>query len=139
MSDTIEATVHRHADDAFSDHEMTVKHENGIYRHLRFVKPGTWMYGFDIVTWPGHLFVGGDIESFTFARVNDMIPFFAHAEINPHYWSEKLVAPRGQESVKVYDERPEDADPDDPTPWQWDYHFLLTCFALVRGVAMYRG
>ncbi len=35
------------------EHRMTVLHDSGIYRHLRFQKPGTVIGQFDIVTWPG--------------------------------------------------------------------------------------
>jgi hypothetical protein len=38
-------------------HEMTVKHEDGLYRHLVFADPGGNFYRFDIVTWPHNLFL----------------------------------------------------------------------------------
>jgi hypothetical protein len=76
-------------------HEVTVLRDDGLYRHLRCQAPDTWMYGFEIVTWPGYLFIGGDIEDFVFARTADMFDFFekgsADSEgINPHYWAQKL-------------------------------------------------
>ena len=36
-----------------AEHELTVRRDDGLYRHLRFQKPGTWIYGFDLITWPG--------------------------------------------------------------------------------------
>ena len=84
------------------DHVMTVLHDDGLYRHIRFAKPGTGIYRFDLVTWPGHLSITGDLESFTFRRVEDMFDFFASgADINPGYWGEKVIAGR---PIRVFDE-----------------------------------
>jgi len=81
------------------EHRLDVRHDDGIYRHLHFAKPGTVIYHFDIVTWPGHLAITGDGGDFLFARTKDMVEFFMYRQgqrltINRHYWSEKLVAPR---------------------------------------------
>jgi len=78
-----------------ADHEMTVIHDDGIYRHLRFQKPGTYTYGYDIVTWPGFLAYTGDMGEFMFSRLPDMFAFFASetGSINPDYWGEKLKGP----------------------------------------------
>jgi hypothetical protein len=72
-------------------HVMTVLHDDGVYRHIRFKAPGTGFYWFDLVTWPGHLSITGDMGAYTFARVNDMFTFFYGHEINPGYWGEKVV------------------------------------------------
>ncbi len=93
-----------------AEHEMTVLHDDGLYRHLRFAKPqphGIW-YWFDLITWPGVLQVRGDIgESYTFSHLSDMFEFFRSrsGEINAHYWSywsEKLDG--GRTSAKEYSE-----------------------------------
>lgn len=78
-----------------AEHELTVLHDDGLYRHLRFQKPGTSMYHFDLITWPGHLTITGDCGSFQFSRTADMFEFFSltHGGINPGYWSQKLRAP----------------------------------------------
>lgn len=92
--------VHERFVDDTSDHKLTVLRDDGLYRHLRFQKPGTSIYRFDIVTWPGYLAFVGDAGDFVFARTADMLEFFvpegreSTAGINPQYWSEKLVAPR---------------------------------------------
>lgn len=81
-----------------SKHEMTVKLDNGIYRHLRFSQPNSSNMWFDIVTWPGFLAYAGDMGSFVFTRLPDMFQFFrtdAEKEglgINLGYWGEKLEA-----------------------------------------------
>jgi hypothetical protein len=95
-----------------AEHQMTVRHDDGLYRHLRFQKPGTWVYGFDLVTWPGYLAVVGDAGDFMFARIADMFEFFGPKGarggfederwgINPHYWSEKLQGP-GHDPAREY-------------------------------------
>lgn len=78
-----------------TDHKMTVLldtlDDGTPYRHIRFAKPGTNMWSFNLVTWPGHLSIGGDLESFTFRRLHDMFAFF-RGSVNPGYWGEKIVA-----------------------------------------------
>jgi len=88
------------------DHEMTVLHEDGLYRHLRFRKPagGYSEYWFDLVTWPGVLVIRGDMETFAFSRAEDMLAFFRECgRVNPGYWGEKLLAPRSRD-VRRYSE-----------------------------------
>lgn len=77
------------------EHRMTVLHDDGLYRHLRFAKPGTGMWSWSLVTWPGHLAVSGDIgDGWVFEREDDMLQFFGRnghqSGINPSYWAEKL-------------------------------------------------
>jgi hypothetical protein len=78
--------------------EMTVLHDEGLYRHLKF-KDATGWFGYTLVTWPGHLYVGGGLDAFTFARIPDMFSFFTSGvsgvepgRINPSYWAEKITA-----------------------------------------------
>lgn len=75
-----------------ADHTMSVLHDDGLYRHLRFKRPDTLAYYFDIVTWPGYLAYTGDMGAYVFSRTTDMLTFFESesGRINPHYWSEKL-------------------------------------------------
>lgn len=96
MSTEIEGEqAYRQLMNAVEKHEMTVLQDEGLYRHLRFKSPDNGFYWFDLLTWPGHLYVGGDIRSWVFARVPDMFTFFGGhvGRINPSYWSEKLKAP----------------------------------------------
>lgn len=78
-----------------TEHEMTVLHDDGLYRHLRFAAPGTGMWSFNIISWPGHLATSGDIaDGFMFSRSPDMFDFFEHGQadgwINASYWAEKM-------------------------------------------------
>lgn len=121
-----------HAAEAFGKHEMTVMHRQGLYRHLRFQAKGTWVYGFDLVTWPGYLFVGGDISDYVFSRQRDMFEFFAlDRDINPQYWAEKIT-PRivttayDPTAVQRYvDERIADEDDPEGMREQWNQHILI--------------
>lgn len=77
------------------DHRMTIIRDDDVHRHIQFKRPNTGAYSFDIITWPGHLAISGDCGSYTFARVRDMVDFFAGGNcdpyfINPSYWGEKL-------------------------------------------------
>ncbi|MCZ1006384.1 hypothetical protein [Streptomyces lydicus] len=89
-------------------HQMTILHDDGLYRHLRFTSNphGYGEYWFDLITWPGRLAMCGDIgEDYVFSRTADMFEFFRTDRrwgINPHYWAEKLGG--GRRSVKEYSE-----------------------------------
>lgn len=77
-------------------HEMTILRDDGVYRHLRFKRPDSSTYYFDLITWPGHLAMTGDMGANLFSRTNDMFEFFrtdrmhGSCDINPGYWAEKI-------------------------------------------------
>jgi hypothetical protein len=88
---------------------MTVllDHPDG-YRHIRFKRPDSGQYGFQLTTWPGYLAITGDMGDFTFTRCNDMFAFFRpddgekqNLSINPGYWGEKCVA-QGRNGLDSY-------------------------------------
>lgn len=80
------------------NHEMTVLHEDGLYRHLVFADPTGGFYRFDLITWPHNVFVRGDGFSFGFSTYPtvdtfDMFRGSSHdGGINPGYWQEKVTA-----------------------------------------------
>lgn len=89
-----------------AEHKMTVLHDDGLYRHLRFMRQ-YWrpplakeqrssMYWFELITVPGSLIFNGDGESYTFRRIEDMFEFFRGpvGRINPGYWGEKVTSSR---------------------------------------------
>ncbi len=59
-----------------ANHEMQIIRDDGVQRHLRFKKPGTMCYHFDLITWGGHLCYTGDMGTYVFTRVHDMFDFF---------------------------------------------------------------
>lgn len=82
-----------------ASHEMTVLSDDGVRRHIRFRRPDSGTYRFDLITWPGALCYTGDMGTYVFSRLEDMFQFFRTDRreggalgINPGYWSEKLVA-----------------------------------------------
>lgn len=96
-----------------TEHELEVLRDDGLYKHLRFRRPETIMFSFDLVTWPGYLSMVGDMGHYVFSRERDMLPFFeaSGGKINPHYWSEKLQAycqPPRKFSEDVFRERLEE-------------------------------
>lgn len=81
-------------------HELTIIRNDGLYRHLRFKRPDTSSMYFDLITWPGHLCYTGDMGTYVFSRISDMLEFFRRdcadqLPINPGYWSEKVLGVDG--------------------------------------------
>lgn len=86
-------------------HQMTIIHEDGLHRHVRFRNPDSSNMFFDLITWPGALCYTGDMGTYVFRRLTDMFEFFRTnakspylakkgltLDINLSYWSEKLEA-----------------------------------------------
>ena len=71
-------------------HEMTCIKSDGLYRHYHFANPRNSVYWFDIVTTPYYLYVTGDMGTWVFSRIKDMLHFFNKNEIDYTYWAEKL-------------------------------------------------
>lgn len=73
-------------------HQMHIKLDQGIFRHIEFKRQETNVNSFQITTTPYHLIITGDMGSYTFTRLNDMFEFFESGvdNINPSYWSEKV-------------------------------------------------
>jgi hypothetical protein len=94
------------------NHQIEIRRDDGIYRHIKVRSPGTIHYGFDIITWPGWLCYTGDMGSYTFQRLEDMFEFFrrkvpgadpGHLEINTGYWGEKVQAEDRNGRVREFD------------------------------------
>ena len=77
-------------------HVITVRKDDGLYRHLRMARPDTNNMSYSVITWPGHLAYCGDMGCFVFSRIEDMFAFFRPDTevpyINLGYWSEKIEA-----------------------------------------------
>ncbi|MDX3713448.1 hypothetical protein PV733_31795 [Streptomyces europaeiscabiei] len=85
-----------------ANHRMTVLHEAGLYRHLRFANPAADGHTpFELITWPFNLVVkAGWVFHFDIDATPDMLDLFRKTafsgEINPGYWSEKVRAGRDE-------------------------------------------
>lgn len=77
-------------------HELRIIRDDGVNRHLRFQRPGTKCMYFDLITWPGYLCYTGDMGTYVFKRLEDMLQFFRKPEnlepyrIDMRYWAEKV-------------------------------------------------
>lgn len=101
-----EAQVREHFRRDVDRHVLEVKHDDGLYRHLRFKRPDSIACYFDLVTWPGHLCFCGDMGEFVFSRTPDMLEFFRQPEgstISFGYWAEKCVAVDRANGLKEFD------------------------------------
>lgn len=93
-----------------AEHKMLIVRDCGANRHIRFRKPGTGIYGFSLITWPGSLCVTGSMGTYVFSRTTDMFTFFRQdphnderLHINPSYWGEKLSSIGTNEGYKEFD------------------------------------
>ncbi len=90
-------------------HQMTVIRDDGLYRHVRFKRPDTICYSFDLITWPGYLCYTGDMGTYVFTRLADMFEFFRRPEhcryqIDMRYWAEKVQAADKYDGIKKFSE-----------------------------------
>lgn len=98
---TLEGAGERFRKDT-ADHTLTIRHDDGLYRHLVVRHPNGSFYWFEVITWPGALALRGDMGSVTFARDTDMFEFFGSTgSIDPNYWAEKITH-GGRDSVKEH-------------------------------------
>ena len=87
-----EKLVRERIENDLKDHVITVKQMNGMHRHWRCQKPGSWNMGFDIITWPGSLCFTGDMGDYLFRRTEDMVAFMRGSCMSYSYAAEKCVA-----------------------------------------------
>jgi hypothetical protein len=74
---SVEDEARRRFEAETARHGMIILHDDGVYRHLRFMdEKGSSLYWYDLVTWPGSLAFNGDYGSFVFSRSRDMFEFF---------------------------------------------------------------
>ena len=89
-------------------YRMTILHDDGVYRHIRFDKPKEQGFNepFHLITWPWRLTIAGGHGTYTFAREEDMFTFFKVRSwsINPSYWGEKLEAIDKNAGYREHDE-----------------------------------
>lgn len=94
------------------DHQMIVRLDQGLHKHLTFRRrTDSWYCWFDLIATPGALVITGDHGGHIFRRQPDMFAFFRNNvrnnpdrphRINASYWAEKTAD--GGRSVQVYSE-----------------------------------
>ncbi|MEW1551328.1 hypothetical protein [Streptomyces tsukubensis] len=88
---------------------VTVRREDGLYRHLEISMPRSSVSWCEVVTWPGALAITGYSGTYIFRSDEDMIAFFRDCmtgtrwDVDTRYWAEK-VQPHGGRSVQKYAE-----------------------------------
>ena len=97
-------------------HSIEIVKDNGVHRHISFTNGGSQVYRFDLITWPGHLCITGDMGTYVFRRLNDMFEFFRMGDgdfnkrsgkrlnINAGYWGEKLQSVSTQGGYREFNE-----------------------------------
>ena len=89
-------------------HQLIIVRDDGIHRHLRFQRPGSYCMHFDLITWPGYLCYTGDMGTYVFKRLEDMFQFFRRGvdrqefNIDLSYWAEKLEAADKGDGIKEF-------------------------------------
>jgi hypothetical protein len=78
-SEAEKAAARRFASET-SKHQMTVLHDDGLHRTLRFANPDSSLYWYEITTTPGQLVFSGDGDSFVFRLAPDMFEMFRHPD-----------------------------------------------------------
>lgn len=106
-----------------ANHTMRVHRDDGLYRHIEFSNCGSSVYRFDLITWPGHLTVCGDMGTWTFSRTADMFEFFGGKDgrINPGYWGEKLQSGAGGRGADICMEFDEESFKSGLREWLAEY------------------
>ncbi|MFI8177985.1 hypothetical protein ACIF6H_32345 [Streptomyces microflavus] len=90
------------------DATVTVRRDDGLYRHLEVNMPKSSAYWCELMTWPGALAITGHTGTHVFRRDDDMLAFFRMCmstgiswEVDARYWAEK-VQPHGERDVQSY-------------------------------------
>lgn len=78
------------AAEAFKDHKIELRLNQGLYRHWRCAKPGDGNHSFSITTIPGSILVTGDIGTLVVERETEMIHWCKTAIRDVHYFASKV-------------------------------------------------
>lgn len=101
MADHTKIACHFESD--FAEATMTVRREDGLFRHIEFAAPKS-MNRLIVVTWPYNLLVAGSHGSYHFERfgpdTEDMFNWLRGTRVNADSWASKLV--NGRDSVTEY-------------------------------------
>lgn len=89
------------------DHNLKILRNDGLYRHIILSQEDTYHHWFELITWPNHLCINGDMGTYTFSRVEDMFKFFRSSDgplyVNTDYWAQKCTA-RSAEEISEFSE-----------------------------------
>lgn len=98
------AQIRAHFESDVQGHQMTVRRDDGPFRHVEFVGQ-RGLSRIVLISWPFNLVVAGSHGSFHFERngrdTEDMFNWLRGARVNADGWASKLV--NGRRSVEEYD------------------------------------
>ncbi|MFI8535411.1 hypothetical protein ACIGMX_34840 [Streptomyces aquilus] len=98
------AQVRAHFESDVQDHQMSVRRDDGPFRHVEFVGQ-RGLSRVVLISWPYNLLVAGSHGSFHFERhgrdTEDMFDWLRGLRVDPDRWASKLV--NGARSVEEYD------------------------------------
>ena len=108
MDKFIEVSHHRQFLSEVADHNLVVKQDDGLYKHLLLHKPGSFEYAFEVISFPSHIMITGDMGTYCFSRVSDMFRWFIKdgdksmdsPEMEMSRWFNKLVSVDSQLGAK---------------------------------------
>lgn len=91
------------------NNELTIRQNNGVYRHLEFKKPDNSNPYFNITTFPNHLVITAYINGLSYALVlskrYDMFDYFrdyfrdGNLKVFPELWSEKIKSTSNEAKI----------------------------------------
>lgn len=92
FTDDFDKIVKTRFDEDIKKHVITMKHDDGLYKHYLCQRPNDCFEWFEIITWPGKLCISGDMGSFLFARTENMVNFMSDHIRSRSYIAEKCIA-----------------------------------------------
>jgi len=104
FTDDFDKKVKSDFDKRIVNHTIMVKHCDGLYRHWQCNAPGTYIDGFDVITWPGYMCYTGDMGTYVFRRTEDMVAFMSGSLGSISYVAEKCISYDRDGVEKYYSE-----------------------------------
>jgi hypothetical protein len=110
MDKLVEALSHDDFMASMSLHKMTVLRDDELYKHIRFAAPNEFENAFEVMSFPYHVLITGDMGCYTFSREKDMFEWFVKGhcapikrpEIEVSRWFAKMVSKDAAISAKHY-------------------------------------
>jgi len=100
MGKFLEVSNHSQFMAEMAKHTLTIKQDDGHYKHLVMAEAGEFENAFEVIAFPHHIMITGDMGTYCFSRTLDMMKWFikdgdkaiASPQIELHRWYSKLVS-----------------------------------------------